>query len=283
MKDAKPNLVPWMIAQTDPNWFFSTLSQSAAAVVGIVGGFFISRLLQHVPAVRESRDGIFDDFVKVRTTAVAMSDALVSYSFWANQLRAKVEDALSRGDSELMLNHWQVPGGGGGSSSAPQPYPIYADWPRELDDVDTVKAAIVPYWSCIAQMTDLSELPRLADEYEKLDVLPMNESLWHQYDAHSRELSRTAREIIGHQGRAVPGQAPQLLLLLGSIAGVGILLPLAFLSAGDGSRASAKYLLLFAFAIGLVLLGVVLRRLIGELHEAADLMLPERLFLPPRD
>jgi hypothetical protein len=49
---------------SDQNWFFSTLSQSAAAVTGIVGGFFVSRLLQQLMTAKESREQVLRDFLE---------------------------------------------------------------------------------------------------------------------------------------------------------------------------------------------------------------------------
>jgi hypothetical protein len=32
---------------SDPNWFYSTVAQSSAAIVGLAGGFMINRLTAH--------------------------------------------------------------------------------------------------------------------------------------------------------------------------------------------------------------------------------------------
>jgi hypothetical protein len=36
----------------DPNWFYSTLAQSSAAIVGLAGGFMVSRVLARAGASR---------------------------------------------------------------------------------------------------------------------------------------------------------------------------------------------------------------------------------------
>jgi hypothetical protein len=40
---------------TDPAWFYSTLAQSSAAIVGLTGGILGSRILEQVQQLREKR------------------------------------------------------------------------------------------------------------------------------------------------------------------------------------------------------------------------------------
>jgi hypothetical protein len=54
---------PWtnvleQAAPLDPNWFYSTLAQSTAALVGLTGGFLVSRLLDRQRDVEEARPEI---------------------------------------------------------------------------------------------------------------------------------------------------------------------------------------------------------------------------------
>jgi hypothetical protein len=47
----------------DPNWFYSTLAQSTAAIVGLAGGFMVNRVVQQrneVAPERERARGIFE-------------------------------------------------------------------------------------------------------------------------------------------------------------------------------------------------------------------------------
>lgn len=43
------------VAASDPNWFYSTLAQSTAALVGLAGGFMVSRILQQRTEIANDR------------------------------------------------------------------------------------------------------------------------------------------------------------------------------------------------------------------------------------
>jgi hypothetical protein len=104
-----------IVAVSDPNWFFSTLSQSAAAIVGILGGFFVSRLLQHLPDVRRSRDGVIQTFLTVRESTRSRRDSLVQFCTWGDSVRPLVEQAVTAGQTQIPVNHHVSISGGGGS------------------------------------------------------------------------------------------------------------------------------------------------------------------------
>jgi hypothetical protein len=52
---------------SDPNWFYSTLAQSTAALVGLAGGFLVSRLIarrEEINAERADLTALFEAFVQ---------------------------------------------------------------------------------------------------------------------------------------------------------------------------------------------------------------------------
>ena len=46
----------------DPNWFYSTLAQSTAAIVGLAGGFLATRLISHRNDIAEARGSLRSPF-----------------------------------------------------------------------------------------------------------------------------------------------------------------------------------------------------------------------------
>src|SRR5262249_25454837 len=69
------------LAASDPNWFYSTLAQSTAALVGLAGGFMVSRILQQ-------RNEVVDD----------RHVAYLHFAAWWGEvvdLRAQAEGAIS--------------------------------------------------------------------------------------------------------------------------------------------------------------------------------------------
>jgi hypothetical protein len=53
----------------DPNWFYSTLAQSAAAIVAIIGGFLTSRLLADIGQARQEANRLERVYWMAMTTA----------------------------------------------------------------------------------------------------------------------------------------------------------------------------------------------------------------------
>jgi len=67
---------------TDPSWFYSSLAQSGAAVVGVMGAIFIARLVQHLPEVAESRSRLLEEFRGSRIGLRVLSENATKYAGW---------------------------------------------------------------------------------------------------------------------------------------------------------------------------------------------------------
>lgn len=63
---------------SDPNWLLSSAAQSAAAIVGIVGGFFVSRLLA-LSAERNSIIARLDEVERMRSLSARRLDELQAW------------------------------------------------------------------------------------------------------------------------------------------------------------------------------------------------------------
>ena len=79
---------------SDPNWFYSTLAQSTAAIVGLVGAFLIQRILAVRAEVAEERERIrskaaehLEKLVKARKDAEGTLEGLQG---WREQIQEKV-------------------------------------------------------------------------------------------------------------------------------------------------------------------------------------------------
>ncbi len=74
-------------APQDPNWFYSFLSQSAAAVIGVLGAVLVSRLLQALLEARATAARVIDSFVATRNALVARTNEIEGYAaFLADKL-----------------------------------------------------------------------------------------------------------------------------------------------------------------------------------------------------
>jgi hypothetical protein len=261
-------------ALADPNWFFSTLAQSAAAVIGIVGGFFVSRLLQQSATVESSKAHLLDDFVGLRNRFHTSADGLRAFVGWTEEVLPLARAALERGEPSIEITHQVSFRGGawsGGQASA------YAVSPAQLDELDREQALaleLVPLLDGVVRLTNVADLRRATAAIEdRLDAIPENaRAPYRQLIDDADALSRSAD---AHTAQAVPPYTRALLVLLAWLAVVGLIVPMAYLA--NGGHTESKDILLAAFAVGITLLGLYLWNLAKEIRGAAQLILPEKL------
>src|ERR1700694_2972395 len=91
------------IAVTDPSWFYSSMSQASAAIIGLMGGLLLSRLLQQLSVVRESRALLVLDFVAIRTAAWSARTFVQQYAFYIERQLPLMKKAFAEGQRA-----WQV-------------------------------------------------------------------------------------------------------------------------------------------------------------------------------
>jgi hypothetical protein len=76
----------------DPNWFYSSLAQSAAAVVGIIGAFLVSYLLGQRGSALEQRRAMLQSARAVRRLLIGFTFDIESYLAWyEKQVRPHLE------------------------------------------------------------------------------------------------------------------------------------------------------------------------------------------------
>src|SRR6266496_3683476 len=68
------------MGKMDPGYFYSSVAQSAAAIVRLLATVFVSRLLPQLASLREQREEVIDDYVRctnnMRDTQYALGGAL---------------------------------------------------------------------------------------------------------------------------------------------------------------------------------------------------------------
>ncbi len=94
-------------APQDPNWFYSFLSQSAAAVIGVLGAVLVSRLLQALLEARASAARVIDSFVATRNALVARTNEIEGYAAFLADKLPPLQALLDRGESTFDTTHWQ--------------------------------------------------------------------------------------------------------------------------------------------------------------------------------
>ncbi|MCK9404401.1 MAG: hypothetical protein M0Q26_13505 [Chitinophagaceae bacterium] len=84
---------------TDWNWFFSSLSQSAAALIGIIGAFVISRLIGLSERIHTAKSNFDDLVIKFNQTKSSLSNRRFSW-YVRNQVDEsdKISEAIESGE-----------------------------------------------------------------------------------------------------------------------------------------------------------------------------------------
>jgi hypothetical protein len=261
-------------ALTDPNWFFSTLAQSAAAVIGIVGGFFVSRLLQQSATVESSKAHLLDDFVALRNRFHTSADGLRAFVGWTDEVLPQAREALGRGESTIEITHQVSFRGGAWSGGQAVAYAVSPEHLAELERERALGLELVPLLDAVVRLTNVAELRATTDAIEdSLESIPENARA--QYRQLIAEADALARAADAHTAQAVPPYTRALLVLLAWLSVVGLMVPLGYLA--NGHNAASKDVLLGAFAVGITLLGLYLWNLAKEIRGAAQLILPEKL------
>jgi hypothetical protein len=275
-----------VLASSDPNWFYSTLAQSAAAIVGLAGGFMAARLTTHRGEIARAREPLkaeFDELVAtesaLRSFVAGVREALVGFLDEVASKRA-VEKGEHLGMSGLpSLSMRGNPSAGAGVLTKD-----HHDQLREFADV------VERFHGVLAATTELklAKMLRRGKELKAegelwLDedpVIPAFPSAYWEDLAFQRDYARQQwRAVLNRydalmpkmntfKSRLLPRTFFVLVVDLAVLLIVGTIIPASLLTARD---ATAKALLLAAFgACALVVAGVLAVEML-QIRTAADL------------
>jgi hypothetical protein len=267
----------------DPNWFYSTLAQSSAAIVGLAGGFMVSRVLAQ-------RNDLALDRQATRNRMLDLHRATVT----AQEIAARVQQSISSGrvaaENAGQLDASQIetfthPGNHGQQGSYATDVHTLGLLQRIADDASDYEQAL---GKLARDPKTLSDMARTGKDAEHLAAEWLNEDLegivggggnlyqslgqqrdWMRNDWQARCISYNSLkgQITTLRTRAAVASLGGLVAVLGAFLVFGVLVPLAYLSARAGA---SRGLLLAAFGVLAVLffayLGNEVRRLANALH-----------------
>ena len=95
--------------QLDPNWFYSSLAQSAASVVGLLGGVLATRLQQQIVEVRELRLQAEQHLQQLAREYSTVVTPLRVYTTWSASQVAALEERLSSAENSFSYPVWYAP------------------------------------------------------------------------------------------------------------------------------------------------------------------------------
>lgn len=72
----------------DPNWFFSTMAQSSAAIVGLLGAILISKMIDHGNSLKEEKNYIVEELKDLKRNILAEINLKNMPKEWDEDLKA---------------------------------------------------------------------------------------------------------------------------------------------------------------------------------------------------
>lgn len=254
---------------TDPSWFYSSMSQASAGIIGLMGGLLLSRLLQQLSVVRESRSQLVQDFVAIRTSAWSAQTFVQQHaSYLVAQLPA-MKKAFAEGQRSWQVGQWSSFRGSGSGTQVLVLADEIPKYERELVVSNEFLAAI----DSVRQLTTLDDLDKQAAGLrQRSKEWPEKAKEW--IDDLVPQLERLAHRCRTHSESVLPRNAVAMLGILGWLALSSVVLPLYFLVTEKGW--GSQGFLLGAFSIGIVGLLLYLGLTVNDLRVAGQLQIPDR-------
>lgn len=79
----------------DPNWFYSSLAQSAAAIIGVIAAVAIARLQQQITALRTLARDLDSSTEQLAAVLYSLDENLAKFEEWAASARARVTSRIT--------------------------------------------------------------------------------------------------------------------------------------------------------------------------------------------
>jgi hypothetical protein len=254
----------------DPNWFYSSLAQCAASVVGLLGAVLVSRLLDHLNIIRTNRRALLADFAGIRNRIEKSRRYIEGYSAFLECSIPRMRSALEQGGVErtVTVTEWASFSSmvSGSSRSVPINDQILADQERDLQ---VCKRLLDVYMPAVSIQT-LNEIGSMLPRFEAV-ISEIPKEVHNHVEPHAYDLSELNRRCSEYRKSLVPWSVRSILLALIWIGGFSVLWPLSYLSSGE-----AKWLLLSFFGAGLAGLCGFFLWMMEDLKRAGRLDIPEK-------
>jgi hypothetical protein len=231
----------------DPNWFYSSLAQSAAGIVGLLGAILTTRLQQQIERATEQRIATLTATKVFDSQLREMTARLSRYSEHAPKQIEELKSWLQSGVAEQHLPAWYSPFDWNQNTTV---FPT-----TELLEVETTQVRLVTALREAISQTFKSNSAAAIGAFAKTveQVLETDKETKALALANGlRDIRQSATQAYQHHQRLVVGADPTasvvLLICLIVLTGAGLVVPLSFLSAYTGYH---RWLLLGLFGIAL--------------------------------
>ena len=263
----------------DPSWFFSSLSQSAAAIVGLIGAILITLLVQRQSEnIEDGRRILSDylllrmdtkvDFEKTKQRAKDLAELLqiIGPSFSAGQSSLRMMDTskewnLAKGLKIRFLNNAQ------GVCH------VDKDQYNNLVEMNANINRLISAMRRFKEQEDLEDCDDICDEIVSL-IESNGSSAFHVFHQRARFIDLSSDVRLYNQSR-VPKFFYIMIVVVAYLGVAGVLAPLYHLYAGIDFRIKEFYLILFS--VGLLAVLVILVMALLDIRKARIITVPRRL------
>jgi hypothetical protein len=236
-----------MLQITDPSWFYSSLSQAAAAIVGLVGAVLGSRIVDHIAQMRGERLSLDESVTTVYGSLTPRLDHFVALrSFFTKEIHQDTV-AIGRGEKTRPFTDeigWTF-------TSGTKLEQVEVENHRQvLEDqlhlLDSILHVFPTFSGEIQEMSaNLSELKRIIHSLPQEHTAKTSlQNYWETLEGLNKAISRFRSKLL-------PRSFVIVLFLLGWLVVVGILWPLSALP-GLPELFESKTLMLTALGMGLL-------------------------------
>jgi len=253
---------------TDPSWFYSSLAQATAGLIGLLGGVLILRLQQQSVATRESRDRVLTEFSQLRTSATSMLQNATGFIEWVKDDIRAIEDALRSGATMREVSQERDPFG---SSQVGSPWRVPVS-PAALEGRKRdlrIAATLAPHYAALAAVPNADGLDAPFARY-RTTIASLDKEAQIRARGLLDQIEQLLRHRAIHRVRQRPWSAVGLLLVIAYLAFSSVAAPLGYLLV-PRLGASAGDPFFYAFLIGLLLLFLYLALCVGQLLAGGDL------------
>lgn len=238
----------------DPNWFYSSLAQSAAAIIGVIAAVVIARLQQQMATLRTLRRDLDGATEALTLELMRVGESLAAYSDWATSAGDRIKSRL---DS---------PGGVAIPGERSLTTQLSAEHITSRSDAEQILDRINRRLSVITELRP--RLETLTKAQTSSDIVAANAfvkfyaaqladdpSERHVLDFTILRANDVARAVSGLEAERSVKVATFTTGVLLWLAATGVVFPLSRLSGGD---ASIKCWTLILFSIGLAALPLLM-------------------------
>jgi hypothetical protein len=94
------------VNETDPAWFYSSLAQASAAIVGLVGAVLGGRILDHVALMRGQQKEVDGEIDRAYRALLARATEWSRFREYLEREIADDDAAMTRGESTRSITAW---------------------------------------------------------------------------------------------------------------------------------------------------------------------------------